>query len=867
MSHAVLTCLSEGRRQRVRSSSLMGLDYLEVSPDQLTLTVYMLGQAPKQIKPANLQICGGERITGIQVTSVAIQPETDSADAVLTVKVDKYGDFSTYTLSAVDLDDQGSPTHAPMSGFDPRYASIQFSFKAGCPSDLDCKSQIVCPTPSPVEPEINYLAKDYASFRQIILDRLAVIMPSWQENHVPDIGIMLIEVLAYVGDYLSYYQDAVATEAYLDTARQRISVRRHARLVDYQMHEGCNARAWVTICVNDVSPPTIKPHEIRFSTELQNGNAVVFEPIASSCGEEVPLFIAHNQIKFYTWGDKLCCLPAGTTRATLLDTWVVPTQAGTSQQPATPGAPAPAAVEPAEPQRGLHLNVGDVLIFEEVLGPKTGNPSDADPSRRWPVRLTQVTPTEDPLKTKDGQTIPIVEITWEVQDALPFPFCLSARLPAPDCRIIRDVSIALGNVILVDNGQTVCPPENLDQVGLQEQTGACECEGSAVEMTLSPSVFRPILQSSPLTFCEAVKAGLPASKMLTQDPRKALPQVWLTGLAGVCPQPGDAGPPKPIDGAIPQTWLPLPDLLESGSLDQNFVVEIDNNGVAHLRFGDGELGRMPDACTIFTATYRVGNGTAGNVSADAITLCTSRDASKPAPNFKPRNPLPAQGGTDPEPMAQVQLFAPGAFTQVLERAITAADYATIAERNQKLQQANAVLRWTGSWYEAEVAIDPLGTETADASLLQEVERCLYRFRRMGHDLEVTPAQYVPLDVAMTICVLPQFLRGQVELTLLEVFSNRVLPNGQLGFFAPDNLTFGQGIYLSAIVAVAQAVTGVQSVMVTKLQRLFSVPEGVIDRTALDSGVLVLNPSEVAQLDNDPSFPEHGRLKLTLRGGR
>ena len=68
-------------------------------------------------------------------------------------------------------------------------------------------------------------------------------MPDWQETHAPDLGVALVELLAYAGDYLSYYQDAVATEAYLGTARQRISVRRHARLVDYRMHEGCNARA------------------------------------------------------------------------------------------------------------------------------------------------------------------------------------------------------------------------------------------------------------------------------------------------------------------------------------------------------------------------------------------------------------------------------------------------------------------------------------------------------------------------------------------------------------------------------------------------------------------------------------------------
>ena len=44
---------------------------------------------------------------------------------------------------------------------------------------------------------------------------------------------MLVEALAYTADQLSYQQDAVATEAYLGTARRRVSIRRHARLMDY----------------------------------------------------------------------------------------------------------------------------------------------------------------------------------------------------------------------------------------------------------------------------------------------------------------------------------------------------------------------------------------------------------------------------------------------------------------------------------------------------------------------------------------------------------------------------------------------------------------------------------------------------------
>jgi len=163
------------------------------------------------------------------------------------VTVDKAGDFSCYKLCLYELEKDGDTSDIPLKEFDPRYVCATFSFKVDCPGTLDCKDENICPPETRDEPEINYLTKDYASFRQLILDRMALLMPDWRERHVPDIGIALVEVLAYAGDYLSYYQDAVATEAYLDTARLRISVRRHARLVDYFMHEGCNARAWVCL--------------------------------------------------------------------------------------------------------------------------------------------------------------------------------------------------------------------------------------------------------------------------------------------------------------------------------------------------------------------------------------------------------------------------------------------------------------------------------------------------------------------------------------------------------------------------------------------------------------------------------------------
>jgi hypothetical protein len=146
--------------------------------------------------------------------------------------------------------------------------------------------------------------------------------------------------------------------------------------------------------------------------------------------------------------------------------------------------------------------------------------------------------------------------------------------------------------------------------------------------------------------------------------------------------------------------------------------------------------------------------------------------------------------------------------------------------------------------------------------LEEIHGHLYPYRRIGHDLSVQPARYVPLDIELIVCVLPDYLRGHVKAALLDAFSNRQLPDGSLGFFHPDNLSFGEGVFLSKLVAVAAALPGVENVKVKTLERLFEGENGEIA-----NGVLPLGPLEVARLDNDPGFPENGVLTLELRGGR
>jgi predicted phage baseplate assembly protein len=334
---------------------------------------------------------------------------------------------------------------------------------------------------------------------------------------------------------------------------------------------------------------------------------------------------------------------------------------------------------------------------------------------------------------------------------------------------------------------------------------------------------------------------------MTQDERQAAPQLTLTSIPGLPPG---------------EKWNAKYDLIESGPNDADFVVETDSLGFGHLRFGDGQLGFQPPPGMSFSAVYRVGNGSQGNVGAEAISRMVLSNLSLSGLQITVRNPLPAVGGVDPEPIIEAQQLAPAAFRKTLERAIVAQDYATLAEENPKLQNASAELVWTGSWYEADVAVDPLGEESPPEALLEQIERFLEPYRRIGHDLDVLPAVYVPIKLELQVCILPDYQRGHVVAALLGVFSDRRLPDGKLGFFHPDNLTFGQSITVSSIVAAAMLVTGVECVTVTELHRLFETPNH-----ELRDGVLPIANNEIAQLDNDPNFPEHGVLKITALGGR
>jgi hypothetical protein len=825
-------CCDERRRDSVRGTTLNGIDYLEVidldaatdADRQRFLRVHFVNNIkPASLGADNVTISGGERIRPIVILDATIGTGND-AD-VLTVEVEQPGDYSIYTLSLVS----GSTDPFPPKGIDPRLAWVEFSFKVECASDFDCASKRICPPEPRPQPEINYLAKDYASFRKLILDRMALVLPDWRERNPADLGITLVELLAYAGDYLSYQQDAVATEAYLGSARKRVSLRRHARLVDYFVHDGTNARVWVQLTTEadnvvvptgrqilsqlDRTPARIEPASAMLDEALRQ-HPTVFETI-----HPITLYAAHNAMPFYTWGDRECCLPKGATHATLAGHFP-------NLFPNPPG--------------------DAVLIFEEQRGPLTGEEEDADRTRRCALRLTSVRafdetsqPLTDPLTNAQ-----ITSIEWMAEDALPFPFCLSGFTDEEHGAKFRDdLSVARGNIVLADHGLTIAN-ESLGMVPealilLPPDPSADRCDRPPPRFARPR--FRPSLLKKPLTQSSGYDATLPASASLVVDPAEALPSIFLSSELGT-------------DTA---TWLPQRDLLGSAADKAEFVVEIENDGTAFIRFGDNEYGQEPEPGTEFTATYRAGNGAAGNVGAETLAHIVSNDSAI----LGVRNPLPAAGGNDPETMADIRRDAPQAF-RTQKRAVTQADYAHTAELDRSIQRAAATFRWTGSWHTVFITVDPFDglplTSDFEGQLRQEIEP----YRMAAHDLEIDTPRYVSLEIAMFVCVKPDYFRSDVRAALLDVFSSRTFADGRKGLFQPDFFTFGQTVYLSKLYAAAQAVAGVASVEITTFQR-----QGLPETSGLTNGFLVMNRLEIARLDNDPNFAERGIFKLELGGGR
>jgi predicted phage baseplate assembly protein len=390
---------------------------------------------------------------------------------------------------------------------------------------------------------------------------------------------------------------------------------------------------------------------------------------------------------------------------------------------------------------------------------------------------------------------------------------------------------ACGNVALADHGYTAPHLEMLTALP----------GGRVPRYPLDGTVVAPLTQQGRVRVAGSdttvlVDAGASASSALQWDLADVRPAIDLRSEGNR------------------RRWTAQRDLLASDPEASEFVVETENDGHAVLRFGDGVNGRRPEDKDVLLARLRTGNGVTGNIGAEGIGHVV-------APGIlSVRNPIAAQGGVDPQPLSQARLYAPQAFRRQ-ERAVTAADYGAVAEREPRVQRAVATRRWTGSWYTMFITIDRRGSDTIDPVFKADLRGFIERYRLAGHDIEIDAPNFVALDIALHVCTRRGYFPADVEGRLLEALSADRLPSGQTGFFHPDRFTFGQPVYLSAVIAEAMRVPGVAYVTPTRFQRLGRNAAGEIE-----NGRIPMARLEIARLDNDPNAPENGRIQFDVDTG-
>lgn len=818
------------RREALAASSapFNGISGIEVDPaDGTRLTVRFVKPLPGEtggvpataLAAGDLSVSGGDRIRGIAVTSVA------ASGNELSVRLSREGDFSTYVLAI----DPGLP------GYDPILREIPFRFRVQCDTDLDCEDPNVDQGLPRTEPRLDYLARDYDSYRRMILDRMAVTTPDMVERNPASLEITLVEWLAYLGDQLSYRLDQVATEYSLETARMRTSAARHARLVGYRMHNGISARvlAHVEVSAPSVSLPADEVAFLTRSADLGGevvapadvpaaaaGGALVFEP-----KHEMTLASAHNRIELHHWGDPDAVLARGATEAWLRD-----------------------------PDRDVSLRAGDLLILSEERHPVTGRAADADPAHRQAVRLVR-----DPDIVLDaleevspGTLLRVQRIVWGPEDALEFELCVGRRPPEEGA-----LAAAYGNIVVADHGMTLAEAEALGTAPAMVDPELPPAPGLPDEIKPlagldRPKPFAPVLRHRNLTYSAGdftlLDPALPAARITRVDPARARADIRLT-------ETGEA-----------DDWEPLADLLGAGPEDRVFVPEVAADGTTRLRFGRGHgeapsaHGKTPVGGSEFFARYRIGTGSTGNIGAESLAHVAAGGLAA-ANVVRVRNLLPAAGGANRETIPEVRSRAPVSFYEQ-RRAVTLSDYEDLLTAHPDVQRAHARKRWLGSWSAIFLSVDRMGSLEVDDPFKEALLAYLEPFRMMGHDLTIDAPIYMPLEVGLKACVKRDHFAEDVRAALEDTFSAGLREDGQRGFFHPDNITFSSTIYLSRIYEAAMTVDGVEDIVVTAFRRA-----GSTGSEGEDEGVLRFGPREIPLLSNDPNRPDAGTLIVETEGGR
>lgn len=673
-------------------------------------------------------------------------------------------------------------------------------------------------------PDVDHLTRDYRGLREHLIELVTRTTTAWTERSAADVGMVVLENLAYMLDHLAYAGDRVAAEGFLRTARSRQSVRLHAALGDYSLDRGSTSHGYqhFTVLPGQLALPRSFPVGPRLEPGQDVEDRDVFETL-----EPATLSSRHNRFtlrKSVAVGATLLWL--GGSQREALDLWATGLRPGTRlalvsrdrvemvvvagvQSSAVVLAyPCGAAFIAGGSDRAAHV-VGNLVPIRrgrrgewKLLGRGGAPRGELAAALYYRRRVALVQALVDRAERHRD--------AWRGRADLEHAWMVAQRgATLAVCRL-RTVSTQAMSPALA---------ERIDEL-----------------LTEAADALRSLLQRLGL----AVPAELQPSRFVSVPNQRVplpvdAPVVWYDDHATL--------EVRTLAGGVELAWTEVEDFLRSGPTDRHYVVEIVHDRDTALRFGDGERGAMvPPGAPIMTR-WVVGDPSLGDVGRDALTRPLAPHGDRLDPLAPTSNPLATIGARRGEPLERVadrlrvRLAAPAI-------PITRGDHIELLEQQPGVVEA-AVLPVKAALVRVSVRLEP---DALVALVLPALRRWCERSRLAGTRVRVSLAR--PLHVSVTAVVRvhveaePEAVQARCKLALRALFGD------------DETRRMGLACTRSEVLRVLEAVNGVEW---SELHRF--------DRASARSSVVREHVTPAAdqllRCIDDPAVEATGRLTILV----
>ena len=256
-------------------------------------------------------------------------------------------------------------------------------------------------------------------------------------------------------------------------------------------------------------------------------------------------------------------------------------------------------------------------------------------------------------------------------------------------------------------------------------------------------------------------------------------------------------------------WSETPTSYTAQSSDQTYIVRLDDDGKAHVTFGDGERGqRLPTGVENVEATYRVGIGEAGLVQANQISLLVTR----PLGLREVTNPTAPEGAEDPERLDDARENAP-IKVLTLDRVVSLSDFEDFARGFGGVAKARAVWLWDGEKRIVHITLAAPKAQpiAADSDVGTVLLAALNAARHPDIPVRLGPMDLREFTLHARVKVDARYESDKVYAALKAHLTD---------VFSFERMHFAQGVAASRVLAEMQAVAGVVAV---DLDALFFLP--------------------------------------------